>query len=214
VTDRESRCILYKHHKVVSILSAVREDIVRFATFSPYYRPEINFKTQLSIFFKPAILCLLCYRIGHYLHVRRWRRLAHAVSRFNLLMHKANIPPQSCIGPGFFLGHCPASSFHGAAGRNLTMFSLAVCCPRDDSHEGPWLGDDVTIGGHAVVIGSITIGDNVKIAPLTRLDVDCPGDTLVASARMHPKLRLFQPASGQLAADYNIPESSRQHQSD
>ncbi len=194
MTDHDSRCALYEHHKLSSIWAAIREDIVRFATFSPDYRPEISFKTRLSIFFKPAILCLLCYRIGHYLHVRRWRRLAHSVSRLNLVVHKANIPPESCIGPGCFLGHCPGTSFHGTAGRHLTMFSLAVCCPREDCFggpavQGPRLGDGVTVGGHAGVIGPITIGDNVKVAPMTWLDVDCPSDRIAASARLRHTLR-------------------------
>jgi serine O-acetyltransferase len=194
VIDYESRCALYEHHKFSSIRAAIREDIVRFATFSPAYRPEISFKTSVSIFLQPAILCLFCYRIGHYLYVRRWMRLAHAVSRFNLIVHKANIPPQSCIGPGCFLGHCPGIVFHGTAGRNLTMLSLAVCCPKEDSFGGPAvqgsrLGDGVTLGGSSVVIGPVTIGDNAKVAPLTWLAVDCPRDAIAFSARLRHSLR-------------------------
>ena len=195
MTGNEPRCALYEHHKFCSLRAAVREDILRFATFSPAYRPEIRFKTCLSIFLKPGMLCLFWYRIAHYLYVRGWKRLAYSVSNFNLIVHKANISPQSCIGPGCFWGHGPGTVFHGAAGRNLTMFSLAVCCPKEESfggpaNQGPRLGNGVTVGGNAVVIGPVTIGDNAIVAPLTRLHVDCPRDTLAFSARMRPRQRL------------------------
>lgn len=188
--DRESRCRLYKHDSVASIREAINEDILRFAMFSPDYRPEMTLKTRISIFLKPGMLCLFCYRVGHFLYVRKWKRLAGCVANLNLFVHKANIPPQSCIGPACFLGHGPGATFHGTAGRNLTMFSMAICCPAEDSFgaaasRGPWLGDNVTIAAHGAVIGQVTVGDNVKIAPGARLGIDCPADTLAVSARVH-----------------------------
>ena len=186
--DYESRCARYGHHKLSSVRAAVREDIVRFATYSPEYRPEITLKVSISIFLKPAILCMFCYRIAHYLHVRRWRRLGQFIHRFSLLVHKANIPPQSCIGPGCFLGHCSGLTFHGTAGRNLTLLSLAVCCPQPDcfggsAAQGPRLGDAVSVGALSVILGSVNIGDNVKIAPNVQFGADCPSDKIVFSAK-------------------------------
>lgn len=193
MTD-DSRCRLYGHHKISSVRSGIREDILRFATFSPAYRPEPTFKTTVSIFFQPSILCLFLYRTAHYLCLRRWRRLAHAVSRFNLMVHKANIPAESCIGPGCFLGHCPGVTFHGSAGSKLTMLSLAVCCPNEDSfgwpaEKGPCLGDGVTVGAHAVVIGPVNVGDEVKVATNAWLNVDCPSNKLVCSTKIRQTLR-------------------------
>ena len=185
-------CVTYGHHRLSTLRTAIREDILRFATFTPRYRPELNIKTTLSIFLKPTILCLSIYRFGHYLHVCRWRRIAVWVSRFNQLLHKACITPQSCIGPACFLGHGPGTFFHGRAGRNLTLFSLAICCPKEDAFGGPLehaplLGNNVALGAHAVVLGPITVGDNVKLAPGTILDVNCPADTVVASLRVLPR---------------------------
>jgi serine O-acetyltransferase len=189
----ESQCARYEHHKFASVNAAIREDMTRFVTFTPDYRPARTLKTWVSVFFQWKILCLFIYRIGHYLHVRRWKKLARFVARLNLFITKANIPSQSCIGPGCFLGHCVGTSFYGMAGRNLTIFSLAICCPREDSFgdpavQFPRLGDSVTLGAHAVVLGAITIGDNVKFAPGTVITVDCPSNTVVASTRSRPTL--------------------------
>jgi serine acetyltransferase len=45
----------------------------------------------------------------------------------------------------------------------------------------PCLGDDVTVGGHAVLIGPIEIGDRVKISFSARVAEDVPSDVVVIS---------------------------------
>ncbi len=192
--DYEARCAGYNHHNWSGVRAGIRSDIVRFATFSPEYRPDLTFATRLSIFLKPSILCLSWYRISHYLYLRNWKRLARLVSRFNQTVHKANIPPQSCIGPGCFIGHCPGVTFHGTAGRNLTMLSLAICCPKEDGFGGPAtrgsrMGDDVLVGAHAVVIGAVTVGDDVKIATNMFLSVDCPSNRIACCAKLRHSVR-------------------------
>jgi len=192
--DYESRCRSYHHHKFSAIKAGLRDDIVRFATFSPEYRPEVTFRTGVSIFFKPAILCLFLYRIAHYLYLCRWKRLARFVSALNLTLHKAYIPPQSCIGPGCFIGHPAGTTFLGTAGRGLTLLSLAICCPREDAFgapasQAPRLGDNVLIGAHAVVIGPVNVGDDVKVATNTWLSVDCPPNRIACSAKIRQRVR-------------------------
>ncbi len=205
MSDPASRCLLYQHHKLASVREGLREDIRRFATFSSEYRPELNWKTSLSIFFQPAIQCLLLYRISHYLYVRRWLTLARLLSRLNLSIHRANIPPQSCIGPGCFLGHCPGLTFHGTAGNRLTMLSLAICCPKEDSfggpaEKGPCLGDGVTVGAHAVVIGPVNVGDNVTVATNTWLNIDCPPNRIACCAKIRQRVRSMNTGEAALSA--------------
>jgi serine O-acetyltransferase len=191
--DFESRCAHYEHKRFSSIHAGLRDDIQRFATFSDAYQPKLNFKTSVSIFLKPPLLCLFWYRLSHCLHVRGWKWLAHVVYRFNLILHKADISPQSCIGPGCFLGHCPGAIFHGMAGRGLTMLSLAVCCPEAttfgaDRTRWPRLGDNVSLGANTVIMGPVTIGDNVRFTPKTCLSGDCPPNSIAFSARLRNKV--------------------------
>lgn len=194
MSRRSDGCIGFEHHRFASVWSALGEDIRRFAAFNPDYRPRMNLRTRISILLQPPLLCLLGYRVAHYLWVRGWQRVGRALATLNLLVHKAHIPADSCIGPGCFLGHTAGTSFIGSAGRDLTLFSLAVCCPLEDATgdalgAGPRLGDRVTLGGHAVVMGNIRVGDDARLAPKSYLNADCPPATDVLSGRLRHTVR-------------------------
>jgi serine O-acetyltransferase len=187
-------CAEHRHDRLSSVRSAIGEDVLRFATFHPDYHPEMSARKRLSILLQPSILCLVSYRLSHYLWVRGWRTLADVLARLNLLVFKAHIPAESCIGPGCFLGHTVATTFMGSAGRDLTLFSLAICCPDETglgsvARSGPRLGNSVTVSAHAMVIGPVSVGDRVVLAPGVWLDHDCASDSLGYSARLRPITR-------------------------
>jgi serine acetyltransferase len=197
VNPTSGRCAGYGHAKLSGAFAGVSSDILRFATFSPEYQPQLDWRTKASIFLKPAVLCLFWHRLGHCLYLKGWRRLAAFVARMNLIVHKANLPSESCIGPGCFVGHAPGVSFAGSAGKNLTLFSLAVCCPKETSFGsveggGPQLGDAVTIGAHAAVIGSVKVGDNVQVATNAWLPVDCPSNSLAFCGKIRCQVRAIK----------------------
>lgn len=187
-------CLAHRHHKLSGIWGSLSEDILRYLTKSPANLAlGDNFKSRLSAFLTPELLCVFLYRVAHCLYVNGWRRLAVLVTRLNFLVHKVSITPQSCIGPGLRLPHPAAVTFHGRAGRGLTLYSLAICCPRDPFLDGPVeagprLGDRVAVGAHAVLLGPISVGDDTKIAFSIRLDRDTPPGVLVISK----SLRLTQ----------------------
>jgi len=182
-----TQCNVYGHNRFATIWSSLSEDILRYLNKSPENQAAGDtFKTRLGAFLTPQLLCLLLYRIAHYLYVKGWRRLAVGISRLNCLVHKVTIPPQSCIGPGCFLPHPAGVTFCGTAGHGLTLYSLAVCCPRDaflsgPAENAPRLKDRVTVGAHAVLLGPITVGDDTKVAFSLRLDCDTPPGVLVIS---------------------------------
>ena len=189
------QCRSFGHDRFAAIRAGLNEDILRYLNKSPENQAAgDSFKTRLGAFLTPQLLCLAIYRISHYLHVKGWRRTALLCGRLNIVVHKVTIPPQSCVGPGCFLPHPSGVTFCGTAGRGLTLYALAVCCPRnaflDGSIEhGPRLGDRVTVGGHTVVIGPITVGDDTKVAYTVRLDRDAPAGVLVVSRVMKVTLR-------------------------
>lgn len=193
-----SPCIRAEHGSIRWWREAVRSDIHRFASFNPDYQPRMSLKTTLSILLQPSILCIAVHRFAHYLHVRGWRRMAGGLSNVVLVLFKANIPARSCIGLDCFLGHPAGTTFIGTAGRGLTLFSVAVCSPETGSPKAdpsrmPHLGDGVTVGAHAGVVGPVRIGNDVQIATMTRVDEDCPDDALVYSRRLRPRFVIRQP---------------------
>lgn len=182
-----NECFAHRHHKLSGVRMNLSEDILRYLTKSPENQAAGDtLKTRLSAFLTPELVCLLLYRMAHYFYVNEWRWLAQWSSRLNFLLHKVSITPQSCIGPGCRLPHPANVTFHGRAGCGLTLYSLAICCPRDPPlagpvENGPRLGDRVTVGGHSVVIGPVSVEDDTKIAFSVGLDRDAPSGTLVVS---------------------------------
>lgn len=105
MTAAPGECTAYGHHKLSAVWASLSEDIVRYLNKSPENQAAgDNFKTRVSALLTPQLLCLVLYRVSHYLHVTGWRRSGVAVARFNFLVHKVSITPQSCIGPGVLSG--------------------------------------------------------------------------------------------------------------
>ncbi len=182
-----SQCLAFRHGEFTTIWTSLDDDIMRFISKSPENIAAGDcIKHRLGAFFTPNLLCLFLYRIAHYLFVRRWRRCAAMLSRLNMMLHKANIPAQSCIGPACHLPHPAGVTFCGVAGRGLTLYSLAVCCPLEPFADGgvewgPRLGDNVLVGGHAVVLGEVVVGSGTKIAFNSRLTQNAPASAIVIS---------------------------------
>src|SRR5450755_3231097 len=187
-------CLAKGHGTLAGLWSNLSEDLVRYLNKSPANIAQGDtFKGRLSAFLTPDILALLLHRISHYFHVRNWRRLAVGLSLLNSVVHHVSITPQSCIAAGCRLAHPSGVTFHGRAGSGLTLYSLSICCPKEPVLGlplalGPILGDRVTVGGNAVVMGPIRLGDDTKVAFTVWIDHDVPAGSLVVSAVLRPTM--------------------------
>lgn len=188
-------CERWQHRQLSSARRDLSADIDRYLTKSvENIEMGSGFKRRLSAFLTPEIMCLLLHRMAHWLYCVNWRRAAWATSRFNGVVHKVHLPPQSCIGPGCRLSHPAGVVFHGSAGRGLTLFGMAVCCVLEDAldaglEHAPRLGDHVTLGAHAVVIGPVAVGSETQVSPYALVERDVPPCTVVASRAMRNGFR-------------------------
>lgn len=188
-------CLARGHHRLAGVWSNLSEDLARYLTKSPANLAQGDtLKSRVSAFLTPDLLCLLFYRTSHYLYVKNWRRLASGISFLNSIVHRVTITPQSCIAAGCRLPHPSNVTFHGRAGAGLTLYSLAICCPREPVLDvpvtlGPNLGNRVTVGAHAVVMGAIHLADNSKVAFTVWIDRDVPAGSLVVSAALRQTMR-------------------------
>ncbi len=174
------------------LAATLSADVRRFLNKSPEVVVPDDWKHRLSALCTPQMMAVFLYRASHFLHARRWRRAAALLARFNLLVHKVTLPPESCIGPGLLLPHPAGVTFSGTAGRDLTLYSLAVCLPLPATVSGrraPRLGDRVTLGAHAAVMGPVSIGDDVKIAYSLRVARDVPPSVMVVSSALRVAVR-------------------------
>lgn len=194
MSAQPGRCTAFRHNELAAVWTGLSEDIVRYLSKSPENRASgDSFKTRLGAFLTPQLLCLLLYRIAHWLWVIEWRGLATLVSRLNVVVHKVSISPQSCIGPGCLVPHPVGVTFWATAGRGLTLYSLAVCCPCPAGllggvESGPRLGDRVSVGGHTAIVGPVVVGDDTKVAFNIALERDAPAGVLVLSDLMRVRI--------------------------
>ena len=92
------------------------------------------------------------------------------------------IPSETTIGRGFRIAHFGHIVINPAAviGKNFNISHGATIGNAEGRLKGtPVIGDNVSIQTNAVVIGSITIGNDVLIAPNAFVNFDVPSHSIV-----------------------------------
>ncbi len=131
----------------------------------------------------PGFHAITAHRAIHALWQRKVplvpRLLSEIVHRFTGI----DIHPGATIGPGFFIDHGTGVVIGGTAivGRNVTIYQGVTLggtsLQRKKRH--PTIGDNVTVGSGAAVLGDITIGENVKIGANSVVVKDVPPNSTV-----------------------------------
>ena len=93
------------------------------------------------------------------------------------------IPVNTEIGEGLYIGHRGRIIINSAAvlGKNINL-ATGVTIGRENrgKRKGtPIIGDNCWIGTNAVIVGSIKIGNDVLIAPLSYVNFDVPDHSIV-----------------------------------
>lgn len=103
-----------------------------------------------------------------------------------------NIPAEVNAGPGLYLGHLGRVILHPdvTLGSNVNLSTGITIgqCNRGSKKGVPTIGSHVWIGTNAVIVGKITIGDDVLIAPGAYVNTDVPAHSIVIGnpAVVHP----------------------------
>ncbi|SRR5579859_977130 len=115
--------------------------------------------------FAPVLLC----RLAHGLYLAHLGPLAKATSLLNFFFFGIEIAVRCPIGPGLFLPHTQGTVI-GAwrVGANATIFQGVTLGAREvdfsyTEQSRPTLGDGVTVGSGAKVLGALHIGDGARI---------------------------------------------------
>lgn len=89
----------------------------------------------------------------------------------------------SKIGEGLVLVHCGDVAVNNAVsiGKNCTLYmGVTIGMEFRGKRQGnPVIGDNVWVGSNACIVGNITIGDDVLIAPLSFVNFDVPSHSIV-----------------------------------
>jgi serine O-acetyltransferase len=125
------------------------------------------------------------YRLSSALNRRGARRMAHLVKGVSFFLFKASIPPEITVGENFRLGHRGLGVvIHKNTEIGSDVFlqhnvTLATDVSRFDSRRMV-IGNDVSIGTGAILVGPITIGDNTVVGAGAVVVDDVPSNVVVA----------------------------------
>lgn len=131
--------------------------------------------------FVPVLLC----RLAHWFYLKGLSPFAKLVSLLNFFLFGIEIAVRCPIGPGLFFPHTQGTVI-GAwqIGANATIFQGVTLGAKEVdfsySEQGrPSLGDDVTIGSGAKIIGGVLLGNGSRVGANAVVLDDIPPGALV-----------------------------------
>lgn len=125
-------------------------------------------RTKLEVFLLyPCIHALFAYRIAHFLFKYKCFFLARLISQISRFLTGIEIHPGATIGKGLFIDHGMGVVIGETAeiGDDVMLYHGVTLggTGKDKGKRHPTVGNNVTIGAGAKVLGPIKIGENAKI---------------------------------------------------
>lgn len=107
---------------------------------------------------------------------------ARVLARMLAYRYGFQIPKETMIGGGFFIGHFGTLviSANASIGNNCNIAHNCIIGKTKGLNAGaPYIGDLVWMGTGCVLVGNINIGSDVLIAPNAYVNFDVPSHSLV-----------------------------------
>ena len=160
------------------MLAAIRRDI-RAARQRDPARP-----TSLQVVFAyPGVHAIWGHRISHWLWNRNARLAARVLAEFTRILTGVEIHPAAVLGGGLFIDHATGVVIGETAevGEDVTIFHGVTLggTGRETGKRHPTVGDRVTIGAGAKVLGPIKVGDDSRIGANAVVVKEVPSSAVV-----------------------------------
>lgn len=164
---------------IQQLIALIKADLLRL---SGYEYPDLAPHGWKNLF-NPRFSPVLLFRLARYFYLSKWLKfLSPLFSWLNVILFGIEITSRCEIGAGLMIPHSVGTVIGATKiGNNATIFQGVTlgAAALDLSFNPtlrPQIGNQVTIGAGAKVLGGITIGDHVKIGAnavvLTSLDAN------------------------------------------
>ncbi len=131
----------------------------------------------------PGFHAITVHRVVHVMWRARVPLLPRFIAEIAHRLTGIDIHPGATIGRGFFIDHGTGVVIGSTAivGDNVTLYQGVTLGGTSLAHtkRHPTLGNNVTVGSGAAVLGDISIGDNVKIGANSVVVKDVPPNSTV-----------------------------------
>lgn len=160
------------------MLAEIRRDIQAARQRDPA-RP-----TVLEVIFSyPGVHAVWGHRISHWLWLRHARLAARALAELTRILTGVDIHPGAVIGSGLFIDHATGVVIGETAevGDDVTLYHGVTLggTGTDIGKRHPTVGDRVTIGAGAKILGPIKIGDDSRIGANSVVVKEVPSSAVV-----------------------------------
>ena len=150
--------------------------------------PAARSKSQV-LFLYPGVRALINYRIAHYFYKKGCYFIADWISKKTRRSTGIEIHPAAQIGKGVFIDHGMGVVIGETAivGDYCTIYQGVTLggTGKDKGKRHPTIGNNVTIGSGAKVLGPFSVGDNSKIAANAVVLSEIPPDSTCVGVPAH-----------------------------
>jgi serine O-acetyltransferase len=131
----------------------------------------------------PGLHALWLHRAAHALWKRNLPLVPRLISQFGRFITGIEIHPGASLGDGLFIDHGAGVVIGETAevGDNVTIYQGVTLggTGKETGKRHPTVGDNVIIGAHSQLLGSIEVGDNVKVGSGSVVIHDTPANATV-----------------------------------
>jgi serine O-acetyltransferase len=160
------------------MLSALRQDVASVRQRDPAARSNLEI-----LLCYPGLHAVWGYRLSHWLWACKLKLFGRALSALVTRLTGVDIHPGAMIGPGLFIDHATGVVIGETAeiGTNVTIYQGVTLggTSLEAVKRHPTIGDRVTIGAGAKLLGAITIGHDSRIGANAVVVHDVPPNSIV-----------------------------------
>ena len=173
---------------MTSFFRSVREDIAAVFESDPAARSYFE-----VLICYPGLHAVWAHHLSHWLWLRGMRFLARLNSQFARLLTGIEIHPGAQIGRRLFIDHGMGTVIGETAivGDDVTMYQGVTLggTGKEKGKRHPTLGNNISIGSGAKLLGNITIGDNCRVGAGSVVLRNVPANSTIVGVPGHIVLR-------------------------
>jgi serine O-acetyltransferase len=173
---------------MISFVKSIREDIAAVFESDPAARSYIE-----VLFLYPGLHAVWMHHLSHWLWLHNFRFLARFNSQIARLFTGIEIHPGAEIGRRLFIDHGSGTVIGETAivGDDVTLYQGVTLggTGKEKGKRHPTLGNNISIGSGAKLLGNITIGDNVRVGAGSVVLRSVPSNSTIVGVPGHIVLR-------------------------
>src|SRR5712672_294215 len=173
---------------MISFFRSVREDIAAVFESDPAARSYFE-----VLFLYPGLQSVWAHRLSHWLWLHGMRFLARFISQVARLLTGIEIHPGAELGRRLFIDHGIGTVIGETAvvGDDVTLYQGVTLggTGKEKGKRHPTIGNHVSIGSGAKLLGNITIGDNCRVGAGSVVLRNVPANSTIVGVPGHIVLR-------------------------